>query len=564
MTFGLGNDGFTIKRESDIIDDLKTGFKAEFGEINTDPASVFGQIIGVVSKPLAELWELMELVYLSEYPASAEGISLDGVAHLTGITRLAPTTTKVIGILIGTQGTNVLTGFQGSIVDTGEVFVTLADVTIDAANILKTEISVNDVQNSQVYIVDIDAVTYIFISDLTATAAEIVGGLKSEINSGQSKVIASTDGDILTIIVDDKKTPFSVAVSTKLDLDKIGTPVSFESLNEGAILVVEGALTQIETPVAGLNEINNLDDGVIGNGGETDVALRMRRELSLRILGAATIAAIEARLLQEVENVTMVKVFENETSTYNSAIIVSVDLVENLTEYRVYINGFEFSYTSDADATDDEITAGLVLIINTTTLALSATDNADGTFSITPDTSGVIFSIGVNARMSTSGARPPKSIEAVVVGGTDVDVANKLWLVKAGGILTHGNTSEIIEDSGGDEHAIKFSRPIPKYAWADIEITLNSEEDFPADGLEQVQVNFIEFGLTLGIGDDYILQKFYAPIYDVSGIASVVLTIGVTDTPAGSPALVGTNIAIGETETLDFSDAARIHVELTP
>lgn len=562
MTFGLGNDGFTIKREADIIDYLETGFKAEFGEINTAPASVFGQIIGVVSKPMAELWELMELVYLSQYPASAEGISLDGVAHLTGITRLAPTTTKVTGILIGTQGTNVFTGFQGSIVDTGEVFVTLADATIDKANILKTEISVNDVQNSQLYTVNIDTVNYNFTSDITATAEEIVNGLKAEINSGQSKVTASTDGDILTIIVDDKKTPFSVTVSAKLDLDKIGTPVPFESLNEGAILAVEGSLAQIETPVAGLDEIDNIDDGVVGNEVETDVALRARRELSLRILGAATIAAIEARLLQEVENVTSAKVFENETSTYNSTIVVSVDLVEDSTEYRVYINGIEFIYTSDASATDDEITAGLVLAINATTIALSATDNSNGTFDVTPDTSGIIFSFSVGERLLQSGTRPPKSIEAVVVGGTDVAVANKLWSVKAGGILTHGNTTEIVEDSEGDEHVIKFSRPIPKYAWIDCEITLNPEEDFPDDGLEQVQENLQAMGFTLGIGDDYVIQKFYAPVYAVAGIASIVLKIGITDTPFGPPALVTINISIAGTEVLDFSDIAKLNVYL--
>lgn len=559
MAFGLGNDGFTIKRETDIIADLEEGFKAAFGEINVAAESVFGQIIGVTSKPLAELWELMDIIYLSQYPASAEGFSLDGVAQLTGITRLGPTKTLVTGILNGDQGTSILEGNSASIDETEEIFFTVEDVTIDKASVLKCVITVDNVLNNQLYTVTIDSIGYSITSDADATETEILGSLATEINNEQDEVTAVATTTDMTITVDDLITPFSVDVDTNLSLDERWTPVEFEAQNTGSVLAVAGSLTNIETPIAGWDSVDNLTDGVIGNDTETDTELRIRRELSLRILGAATIPAITARLLQEVSGVTGVKVVENDTPTYNDIIVVEVTEVANTTDYSVYINGIEFTYTSDASATEDEITAGLVSLINGSPFALTATDNVDGTFDVTPDQSGIIFSFSHSTRLDISGATSPHTIESVVEGGTDQDVADKIWEVKAGGIGTHGNTSKIVTDSEGDEHLIKFTRPTKQYAWVDVEYTLNPEENFPADGEQQIIDNIYVLGITFNVGDDFILIKFYSPINAVEGIADVTLTIAVTDTPGGTPSYGSTNIPISGTQVLAW-DKVRITV----
>lgn len=556
MTFGLSDDGFTIKRETEIITDLENGFKAEFGEINTDPASVFGQVIGVISKPLAELWELMELVYLSEYPSSAEGISLDGVAHLTGVTRLGTGKTTVTGLLIGDQGTIANIGFSASVEETEEIFFTTEDVTIDKADVLRCGVEVLTILDSTLYTITIDGEDYEYTSSGSATASEIITGLESAINVGQSKVTAVDDeDDTMTITVDDKATSFSILVDSNLGLDEIATPAEFEAQNSGPILAVSGSLTKIETPVSGVDAVDNLTDGNIGRDVETDTELRIRRELSLRILGAATVEAITARLLQEVENVTAVKVLENDSETYNDTIIVTVSQVENNTDYSVFINGLEFTITSDADATAPEIALALVNVINLSGLALTATDNTDGTFDVDPDSEGIIFSFTVGERLTQSGTIPPHSFEAIVSGGTDEDIANKLWELKAAGIGTWGNVIEIVEDSEGDDHEIRFSRPVNKYAWIKIEYFLNPEEDFPINGEDQIKANVLELGNTFDIGDDYIIQKFYTPVYAVSGISSVNIYTAITDTPGGTPAYDVINISIGQGEIAVFADA---------
>ena len=122
MTFGLTAQGFKAKRLVDIQTDLENQLLAEFGDINLDPQSIFGQQIGVFSKVLADLWENMEDVYFSQYPNFAEGISLDNVVQLNGITRLAAQQTKVIGVCAGLDGTLINQGALARIPDTGAVF----------------------------------------------------------------------------------------------------------------------------------------------------------------------------------------------------------------------------------------------------------------------------------------------------------------------------------------------------------------------------------------------------------------------------------------------------------
>ena len=88
--------------------------------------------------------------------------------------------------------------------------------------------------------------------------------------------------------------------------------------------------------------------------------------------------------------------------------IVTVDTVENAVTYTVTINGTAFDFLSDADATEDEITAGLEAAINGGSEPVTATDNANGTMDLDADVLGEAFTVTV----SDDGA------------GTDLSVAN--------------------------------------------------------------------------------------------------------------------------------------------
>lgn len=158
---------------------------------------------------------------------------------------------------------------------------------------------------------------------------------------------------------------------------------------------------------------------------------------------------------------------------------------------------------------------------------------------------------------------PPHSIMAVVDCPTTTEqaVADKIWQVKAGGILTHGDYSKTVSDSQGNTHTVKYSKITKKYVHVNIVVTDSDETAFPADGLIQIKNAILAFGETLKLGNDLVYQSFYRPIYSIQGIASVSLGIAVTDSVEDTPSYQTSSISIDKTAKPLF-DSSRIHVSL--
>lgn len=159
--------------------------------------------------------------------------------------------------------------------------------------------------------------------------------------------------------------------------------------------------------------------------------------------------------------------------------------------------------------------------------------------------------------------RPPHSIEVVVQGGDNAEIAKKIWQNKAPGIQTFGATSVDIYDSQGVKKTIKFNRPVAKKVWLKVQLTKNSDEDFPGDTPGQVQQAIYAEGLTYTIGKDVVLQRFAGTIYkNTIGIGYAYITAVVSDTPPPASTYTVNNIAISPREIADFS-LERIEVTVT-
>jgi uncharacterized phage protein gp47/JayE len=90
---------------------------------------------------------------------------------------------------------------------------------------------------------------------------------------------------------------------------------SATAVSPGAWIAPAGTVTRIDTPVGGLASVTNPTDPTTpGRDLETDAALRIRRESSLRALGGASDVAISAHLL-EVPGVSEAFVYDNQTDT---------------------------------------------------------------------------------------------------------------------------------------------------------------------------------------------------------------------------------------------------------
>lgn len=130
MAYGVDTTGFVPKPLEDIKADLEAAMKASFGAgITVEPQSAFGQIIGIMSDRLSDLWQLGQAVYNASFPDGAEGVALDNLCALTGVTRLPASKTTVTVTATGTNGTIIGTTFRAS-TTAGVQFENLSSQTI--------------------------------------------------------------------------------------------------------------------------------------------------------------------------------------------------------------------------------------------------------------------------------------------------------------------------------------------------------------------------------------------------------------------------------------------------
>lgn len=93
--------------------------------------------------------------------------------------------------------------------------------------------------------------------------------------------------------------------------------VDAASVNTGLIEASAGTLTEIETPITGVNSVTNIEDANIGSERETDIELRARRLRSLAISAQSTVDSLYA-VVSNLDFVTQVAVLENDTDITDS------------------------------------------------------------------------------------------------------------------------------------------------------------------------------------------------------------------------------------------------------
>ncbi|MFX1587235.1 MAG: baseplate J/gp47 family protein [Promethearchaeota archaeon] len=314
---GLTSLGFVIKTLQEIKTELENEAKSLFGsDLDVSEDSIMGQWIGNLSVKFANIWELAQAIYESMNPDRAEGASLDGNAGMVGVIRLPATSTTVVAALYGSIGTVIPIGHLIRQTSTNEDFELIEAVAISLSNVIDIEFSVLNVLDSTLYTVTINGNAYTYTSDATATAEEIIAGLKLDIDSGSEgvTVVDNLDGTA-RIYSSDGYTPFSISVDANLQIDSQASPGDYEAVNTGNLSVPTNTIIIIVNPISGLDSVDNLVAGLTGSEIETDEELRIRRRELLTGVGAATDEAIRFAVLQEVDGVTTVLVISNRTDS---------------------------------------------------------------------------------------------------------------------------------------------------------------------------------------------------------------------------------------------------------
>jgi len=334
MAYGLTPNGFIIKRLIDIQEERKEAYRSKFGEgINLDDNSVFGQQIGIESEREALLWELALALYNSQYPDTAEGISLDNCGAIVAVPRLDPTESLAVIRARGSAGTVIAKGRIVSVKGNSSIrFVT------DVERIIASPVNA---KQKILFSLEPDAGTWTLTFKGETTAPLNYDANAENIESALESLDSITDvnvsgnyseGFLIEFINEDseiQQPSFTVDSSLTTGAEQIDIEV--EMIDEGGAYVdipvtaeEKGAyqapsmsLTEIETPVSGWDEAYNLEDAKVGRGFEEDEEYRPRRNISLQQSRSGTVEAIR-NTLKQLENVVDVIVFENDDSVPDS------------------------------------------------------------------------------------------------------------------------------------------------------------------------------------------------------------------------------------------------------
>lgn len=162
----------------------------------------------------------------------------------------------------------------------------------------------------------------------------------------------------------------------------------------------------------------------------------------------------------------------------------------------------------------------------------------DAIYSGLLNVSGVEFArVYQNTGMTTdSRGIKAKSVAAVVVGGTNEDIAQAIAKKSANINSFFGTTEVDVTDNQGQVNKIKFSRPEEVEIDVEVNITVTDSSLFPAstqDAIDQIKQNIItysEYNLqaTEGFapGVDVVRTRLYTPVNEVPGFKVNSLKIG--------------------------------------
>lgn len=501
MAFGITPQGFVRKRLEDIKLEIEDALRTRLGKnINLLPEELLGHIVGLFSERESSIWELLEAIYFSQYPDTAEGVNLDNVAAITGAIRKLPTKSVIEGqLLFGTPGTIIP---QGSIVsvdgNSSARFVTLADVTLVAGTDEVQHVGFSADPTTGSFRLSYEGQVTTLL-DWDDTAADVQTALEALSTIGADNVsvagtIDQATGLSVTFLNDGadglgKRNLASIlefanntledSLSDPVDIEVTeatpGVPqgsVNMEAEETGSTDAPADTLSVIETPVGGWDSTVNPLDALLGQDPETDEEFRNRRNEQVAEAGAATPPAILADVLA-INDVTAVVLFQNNTAV-----------------------------------TDPE-------------------------------------------------GRPPHSVDIVVQGGDEDEIAEVIFDTVGAGITFVGAISKIVTDSQGFMNTIKFSRPDEVDIWVEVDLNIDPEL-FPVDGTTQVRDAILAYGLQLTIGQDIVVfgsePALSCAFGDVPGILDYAIRVGTAVSPT-----LDDNVEIEPREVPVF-DSSRITV----
>jgi uncharacterized phage protein gp47/JayE len=229
-----------------------------------------------------------------------------------------------------------------------------------------------------------------------------------------------------------------------------------------------------------------------------------------------------------------------------------IALAGSITTIATPVAGWS-TVTNPADAVEgtDEETDAELRVRREASVAFPSQALVDSIFSAIANLDGVIsVAILENDSSSVDGnGQVPHSVQAVVFGGDDTEIAEAIFQEKPVGIATDGTTTVAVDDIQGNSYNVKFTRPAPVGIYVTVTLTTNSE--YPSDGDDLIKQAIVDYAeANFGASEDVIYSRLYTPINSIPGHQIDNLEIGTSPSPSGT-----SNIAIAFNQISDFDIA---------
>ena len=144
----------------------------------------------------------------------------------------------------------------------------------------------------------------------------------------------------------------------------------------------------------------------------------------------------------------------------------------------------------------------------------------------------------------------PHSFLALVLGGSDTEIAKTIWKHTPLGIASQGAQEVSVTTKQGNTQVVKFDRPV--YVPLYVEIDLSTYTGFPSGGeslIAQKLADYINNNQT--IGDRVVYSRLFDPVNEIPGHEIVTLKIGTSPGVLSETTLV---MAYNEIPTLSTSN----------
>ena len=316
--YGVTSKGFNVKRMDTIISEIHADLKEDWGVDTTiNDQSFLNSFIKAVSAQMAGMWEMGQDVYYSQFPSTAEGISLDNAMQFGGVTRLEDRRTVYPIACTGDDGTNILYGtLIRSMTTPAKDFQALLLQTISRDNFRKIILEVLAGSEDTVYSIDIDGTTYSYTRSNGNTAEDIIAGLASAVK--HDGITTTVSGNQLILESVTAQSSYKATLSNNITVHKVTSNILFESVDYGNITVPTGTITIIVRNVDGLDRVTNDITPIVGRLEESDIAARQSYIKRIAIRSQNIIDGIVADIYQNVDGVLSAVGMENYTSEYDA------------------------------------------------------------------------------------------------------------------------------------------------------------------------------------------------------------------------------------------------------